>query len=616
MIARDSGLGRLLLALALLAVAGPAGSAAGLAGLRVVATDMSVGLVVQLPDHAPYHAEPVPGAPGFAVVTAGPTTVTLLLPSADDPQDPAAASVALARVDIDLEADTFATLVVSYAAAAGAPPSIATYLDTLLVPDGVDTLPPGAHASLRIVHAAFGGETLGIDVRPRSNDDEAPPESTAVTLTPGSSSARVALPAGPYEVVLTSDGATPAISTPHRLDLRAGVAYTLVIAVEPEVSVAASAAGLRVVIDAVLPEAPHLSRPGARAAPLAADMAALQVVHLSPDAPPIDVLIDGRGVARDVPFIGRTQTVMVPAGRHEVRILPHRPPRAATGNGPLRGSAAVALESIATVLDLGPGTRTTVVLTGSYEPPPEEGGGGHLSLQVDPPDATLTLSGPRGFRAVLRGDQFLVGLEPGPYRAEVARDGYVAVTYEFELAPQTTSLVTITLQEEQVGDDATPQAGETLDRVDRAATWRGLELQPYADRGAPLAPPGQALVRLVHAAPTVAALDGVLVVTPEEQAAVAVDAAATAAAPPQVRALARSVGFPNRSDYVSVPAGDHLLELRLAGTDSVVHAIPAMPFLAGVTYTMFLSADPVTNEVWVLPVVEAVVPTLVPEGRR
>jgi hypothetical protein len=615
MIATGSGLWRLLLAWALLVVASPSASGADLAGLRVVATDTSLGLVVQLPDHAPYHAEPVLGAPGFAVVAAGPTTVTLLLPSAGEPEDAAAASVILAHVDVDLEADTFATLVVSVSAAPGAPPSIATYLDTLLVTDGVETLPPGAHASVRIVHAAFGGEALDIDVRPRTDGEDALREPTAVTLTPGSASATAVLPAGPYEVVLTSDGATPAISAPHRLDLRAGAAYTLVVALGPDTSVAASAAGLRLVIDAVLPEAPQLSRIAAPSTPLAADMASLQVLHLSPDAPHVDVLVDGRGVARDLAFINRSRTVMVPAGRHEVRVLPHRPPRAATGTGPLGVGGAVALESIATVLDLAAGTRTTVVLTGSYEPPPEEGGGGHLSLQVDPPDATLTLSGPRGYRAALRGDQFLVGLEPGPYRAEVAREGYVAVTYEFELLPQTTSLVTITLQEEQEGDDAAPQAGETLDRVDRAATWRGLELQPYADRGAPLAPPGQSLVRLVHAAPTVAALDGVVVVTPEQQAATRGDAAG-AATPPQMRALARSVGFPNRSDYVSVPAGAHLLELRVAGTASVVHAIPAMPFLAGVTYTMFLSADPYTNEVWVLPVVEAVVPTVAPEGRR
>jgi hypothetical protein len=579
--------------------------AAEVSSFRVVTADVDDAVVVQLPGRAPFLAEAVPGLPGFVLVEAGPMVVTLLLPATDAPDDPAAASTVLARLEIDLEGATYATLVVSSTTSSGAPPSRAPPLATYLLVEELDALPPGANASLQIALAGGeGGTVVDIDVRRVASDDRSPEATLAVTLAAGRAAPRAVLPAGPYELLVTTDGTTPSISPPLALDLRPGTAYTVVVSLPHDAS-GAVAAVARAVIDAVRPEPPQLATAPADATPHGAETAALHVVHLSPDAPPVDVLVDGRGAVRDLAFLSRSHTLFVPAGRHEVRVYPHRPPRRTVGEGARR---AVALEPVVTVLNLAAGTSATVVLTGSYEPPPDEGGGGHLSLQVDPADATVTLAGPRGYRAVLRGDQFLVGLEPGPYRAEVARAGYVGATYELELLPQTTSLVSITLQEEQP-DTPTTEVEERLERLDRPATWRGLELQPYADTGAPLPPPGHALVRVVHTAPTVTPLDVAV-------ALLAAGGADDAEPLLERRFLAQGLGFPNPTPYTSVPAGDHALELWVAGTRTLLHELTRLPFLAGVTYIFFVSADPRTNEVWLVPVVEAVIPHLRGEAPR
>jgi hypothetical protein len=336
-----------------------------------------------------------------------------------------------------------------------------------------------------------------------------------------------------------------------------------------------------------------IALPGAGSAE---ELAAIRFVHLSPDTPLVDVLLSGRLTFRDVAFIERSEVVTVTAGLHEVRVFPHRPPRRTAAGADLAPTpAGTPLEPVVTILDLAPGSLTTLVLTGSYEPLVAEEWRGYLSLQVDPEDAEIRVDGPRGYHAVLQGDQFLVGLEPGPYRVEVRRPGYEAAEYETEIAAGTTSVVSISLQEADDGEapGALPPA-----RSESQATWRALELQPYADEATPIAPPGSALVRFVHAAPTAPALD-------VEVGVEAGDDDGDVGDPERI--LVQGLAYPNASGYEAVGTPPHGIEIRATGTASVLMAVSGLEFAPGTTYTVFVSADPISNQIWLVPVVEALV---------
>jgi hypothetical protein len=337
------------------------------------------------------------------------------------------------------------------------------------------------------------------------------------------------------------------------------------------------------------------------------DVAALRFVHLSPDTPLVDVLVSGALTVRDLAFLQRSSVAVVPAGSHEIRVFPHRLPRRTAADGEAEAPttrAATPLEPVVAIVELTAGSVTTVALTGSYEPPVQEGGRGHLSLQVEPPDAEIALSGPRGYRALLEGDQFVTDLEPGPYRADVTRSGFVAAAYETEIAAGVTSIVTITLQE---ADDGEAPSEVRVTPSERQATWRGLELQPYRSEVVPTAPVGHALVRFVHVSPTVPDLDIYARPTVDEEGEQG-DVGDDGGTDPDRRPVTvTGLGYPNDSAYQVLSMHRYDLQLRVAGTASVIHEVSSLTFAPGATYTVFVSADPLDNQVWLVPHVDALV---------
>ncbi|CAN5848447.1 hypothetical protein BH23DEI1_BH23DEI1_16960 [soil metagenome] len=327
-------------------------------------------------------------------------------------------------------------------------------------------------------------------------------------------------------------------------------------------------------------------------------IAAIRFIHLSSDTPRVDVLVSGALVFRDVALFQRSEIITLPAGQHEIRVYPHRPPR--RGPGGTEGNGAVRpLEPVVLILDFAAGSVTTLALAGAYEPPIEEGARGALSLRVSPAEAELTIEGPRGYRGVFQGDQFLVDLEPGPYRAVVRHAGYTSAEYETEVVASTTSLVSITLQER--GDGDAPDA--PVQQSAQQATWQGLEVQPYTDAEIPLPSPGAALVRFVHAAPTVPGIDVFVRYEPDGNDD-----------PPDTIIALEVAGLasPNRSPHHEIQGGIYDLEFRIASTTSVVHSVASTEFLPGATYTIFVTADPVTNQIWLIPTVDAIVAQHVP----
>lgn len=58
----------------------------------------------------------------------------------------------------------------------------------------------------------------------------------------------------------------------------------------------------------------------AMAGSLMAQNARIRVVHASPDAPAVDVLVNGAKVLEGVPFLGYSDYLSVPVGRYDIRV--------------------------------------------------------------------------------------------------------------------------------------------------------------------------------------------------------------------------------------------------------------------------------------------------------
>jgi len=82
---------------------------------------------------------------------------------------------------------------------------------------------------------------------------------------------------------------------------------------------------------------------------LAQDTAQLRVAHLSPDAPAVDVWVNGERTLTDVPFQGISDYLSLPAGEYRVQVSP------AGQTEPIVIDATVALEA---------GTAYTMAATG------------------------------------------------------------------------------------------------------------------------------------------------------------------------------------------------------------------------------------------------------------
>jgi Domain of unknown function (DUF4397) len=111
---------------------------------------------------------------------------------------------------------------------------------------------------------------------------------------------------------------------------------------------------------------------GALALPAAAGAqgarARVRVLHLSPDAPKIDVYVDGTSTLTAVPFKTATKHAQVPAGTHTVEI---RPAGSANGNPLATARATLAPDAAYTLAAVGPAAKLQVmVLKDDFTAPP------------------------------------------------------------------------------------------------------------------------------------------------------------------------------------------------------------------------------------------------------
>ena len=183
----------------------------------------------------------------YVVVPAGAQSVSAAPPDEDDEAserkgaEPEASSPA--RVDappsgiplgeVDLVEGSYATLLLD-----GNAPGGEGEARFALLPDGLQALPPAGRASLRLVHAVPAGPRLALVVR-RSPDEVADPAGEPLgaegglaperraEAEPFTSSERLLLPSGLYDLWLIEAGADASDSDPVSVTLRQGAVYTV-----------------------------------------------------------------------------------------------------------------------------------------------------------------------------------------------------------------------------------------------------------------------------------------------------------------------------------------------------------------------------------------------------
>ena len=111
---------------------------------------------------------------------------------------------------------------------------------------------------------------------------------------------------------------------------------------------------------------------GALALPAAAGAqgarARVRVLHLSPDAPKIDVYVDGTSTLTAVPFKTATKHAQVSAGTHTVEI---RPAGSANGNPLATSRATLSPDAAYTLAAVGPAAKLQImVLKDDFTAPP------------------------------------------------------------------------------------------------------------------------------------------------------------------------------------------------------------------------------------------------------
>ncbi|MEZ3114364.1 DUF4397 domain-containing protein [Halobaculum sp. MBLA0147] len=169
----------------------------------------------------------------------------------------------------------------------------------------------------------------------------------------------------------------------------------------------------------------------------------IRVAHLSPNAPNVDVFVDGSAVLEDVPYGTVSGYLAVPAGDREVEIRPVGGDAAV-----FSGSVSVAADSAYTVAATGEvgeeadESFAPVVTTDDLDDPGSDTARvGLLHASPDAPavDVTLASSGDAVFDGVAFGETATVEVPAGEYRLEVrgtteSNDGDVVAAFDVELA--------------------------------------------------------------------------------------------------------------------------------------------------------------------------------------
>lgn len=296
------------------------------------------------------------------------------------------------------------------------------------------------------------------------------------------------------------------------------------------------------------------------------ETASFRVLHASPDAPDVNVLVDGAALVEGAPFKAGTGFNVVAAGTYSVQVDGIVPGGTATVIGPADLTfdantettiiAAGNLVDIAPLVVTNPRTavpngevRATVVHASPAAPP--------VDVYVTEPGADLAASAPLG--------TFSFGETLGP--AEVpAGDYQVRVTLENDPATVVYDSGTLTLPDgldvliAAVDNTTTGAAPISLVALDDAGASEILDVDTPA------------ALRVIHNSPDAPAVD------------VVVD---DNFAQPLIEDLEFPNVAPNPTDFVAVPAGDYNVKVTVANDPGVIAIDADLSLDAGVEYSVY-----------------------------
>lgn len=317
--------------------------------------------------------------------------------------------------------------------------------------------------------------------------------------------------------------------------------------------------------------------------------AELRLAHFSPDAPRLDLVLDGEIILRDVSFADVTAYLSVEAGEHELKVYPHRPPAASSDavtpwGGDRKRDPIVPLTLN---VDLVTGEQHTLVAAGFYDPLPTGSETGELLVETEA-DTTITVTGPGGFSNAGTGDLRLRNLVPGVYTVEAAREGAEGAEYTVDVLADISVTLPITLQ---TADGGAPEEPAEPAQAPRDVSWQRMQLQFFSDSkyedSAPVAVAGGlAAVRVIHVSPVTPALDLVLTRNADE------------------RRPWQGVAFPDATSYAALPAGRYTVTMRAEATSSVLGELRNLPLETGLRYTLYVVGSVVDSYVALVPSVD------------
>lgn len=179
---------------------------------------------------------------------------------------------------------------------------------------------------VRVVHFAY--DAPAVDIAPVGGDP------VISGLAYPDSSDYLDLPAGSYELEIRPAGTTDVVTTVGPLELAAGTSYSAF-------AVGSLADESFTVVPAVDASVPTTAQ--------------LRVLHGSPDAPPVDIVINGTRVFGNLPFSVASPYLTVPMGENVVSVI---------ASGADVGETTPVIEA---TLTFEPGTRTTVIASNVLE---------------------------------------------------------------------------------------------------------------------------------------------------------------------------------------------------------------------------------------------------------
>jgi len=390
------------------------------------------------------------------------------------------------------------------------------------------------------------------------------------------------------------------------------------------------------------------------------NMAELRVAHLSPDAPAVDVWLNGEVVLSGVPFGAYSDYLEVPTGEHVVQVTPAGATEPVVINATLTLLEGTAYTVAATGL-LGSSDLEAIVLIDDRSPSAEKAGVRFIHTSPDAPAVDIAVAscgGPILFEeASFRESLDYIMVDGGTYDLEVrlAGTGTVALLVEgvtlesggnytifatglagdgtlgalaIEDASLPAKLRVAHLSPDAPAVDIWANGSIILENVPFKGISDYLEV-PAGEYRVQVTPTGatepiviDATVELgINKAYTVAAtglladdlapivlMDDVMTLTDSGKVRfvhTSPDAPAVDVGVSGGPILFRNASFREASDYLAVEGGLYNLEVRLAGTMTVALPVPGVSLSNGTNYTIFATGLAGDGSLMALPAIDA-----------